>query len=135
MHHWSETAARIAATSRTSEKVATLAAYLRTLDPDELPLAVRYMTGRPFAERESRTTGIGWAAIATVAQELVGARAGALGAAYNDSSDLGQAIHDLFASHEFVPDGHPPSLPEVDAAFSAVAAARGAAAKGAVLRA
>jgi DNA ligase-1 len=135
MHRWSETAGRIAATSRTSEKVGTLAAYLRTLTPDELPLAVRYMTGRPFAERESRTTGIGWAAIAAVAQELVGARAGALGAAYNDSSDLGQAMFDMFASHEFAPVGHPPSLPEVDASFTAIAAARGAAAKGAVLRA
>ena len=50
MHRWSEIAARIAATSRTSEKVGTLAAYLRDLNADELPLAVRYMTGRPFAE-------------------------------------------------------------------------------------
>src|SRR3954464_3740187 len=135
MHRWSETAARISATSRTSEKVGTLAAYLQTLSAEELPLAVRYMTGRPFAERESRTTGIGWAAIAATAQELVGARAGALGAAYNDSSDLGKAVFDLFASHEFEPVDHPPSLPEVDAAFTAVAAARGAGPKGAALRA
>jgi len=134
MHRWSETAARIAATSRTSEKVGTLAAYLRTLDADELPLAVRYMTGRPFAERDPRSTGIGWAAIAATAQELVGARPGALGAAYNDSSDLGQAVHDLFAGHEYEPVGHPPSLPDADAAFGAVADARGAAAKAAALR-
>ena len=40
MRRWSETAARIAATTRTTEKVATLAEYLRTLTPDELPLAV-----------------------------------------------------------------------------------------------
>jgi len=134
MHHWSETAARISATSRTSEKVATLAGYLRSLNADELPLAVRYMTGRPFAESDGRSTGIGWAAIAATAQELVGAKPGALGAAYNESSDLGQAVFDLFASHEFVPERHPPSLPEVDGAFSAIAASRGAAAKGAALR-
>jgi DNA ligase-1 len=134
MHRWSETAARIAATSRTSEKVATLAAYLRSLGPDELPLAVRYMTGRPFAERESRTTGIGWAAIAATAQELVGAKPGELSAAYNESSDIGQAMHDLFASREYVPVNHPPSLPDADAAFTAIAAARGAAAKAAVFR-
>src|SRR4051794_21452757 len=129
MHRWSENAARIAATSRTSEKVGTLAAYLRSLGADELPLAVRYMTGRPFAERESRTTGIGWAAIAAVAQELVGARPGALGAAYNESSDLGQAVFDLFTSHEFEPVDHPPTLPDVDAAFGAIAQARGPVAK------
>src|SRR3954469_10623934 len=135
MHRWSETAARISATSRTSEKVGTLAAYLQTLDGDELPLAVRYMTGRPFAERDPRSTGIGWAAIAATAQELVGARAGALGAAYNDSSDLGQAVHDLFASHGYEPVSHPPSLTDADAAFSVVAGARGAAAKAVALRA
>ena len=134
MHRWSETAARIAATSRTSEKVGTLAAYLRDLNADELPLAVRYMTGRPFAERDPRSTGIGWAAIAAAAQELVGAGPGALGAAYNESSDLGQAVHDMFAAYEFEPRAHPPLLPEVDAAFSAVAAARGPAAKGVALR-
>jgi DNA ligase-1 len=134
MHHWSETAARISATSRTSEKVATLAAYLRSLDADELPLAVRYVTGRPFAEGDPRSTGIGWAAIAGTAQELVGAEPGALGAAYNESSDLGQAVFDLFDSHQFQPIDHPPTLPQVDAAFSTIADARGAAAKGAALR-
>jgi DNA ligase 1 len=135
MHRWSETAARIAATSRTSEKVGTLAAYLRTLSPSELPLAVRFMTGRPFAEGDPRSTGIGWAAIAAVAQELVGAQPGALGAAYNESSDLGQAIHDMFSTYEFEPMDHPPTLPDADTAFSAIAEARGAAAKGAALRA
>jgi DNA ligase-1 len=134
MRRWSETAARIAATSRTSEKVATLAAYLRSLSPAELPVAVRYMTGRPFAERETRTTGIGWAAIASTAQDLVGAAPGALGEAYNDSSDLGQAVHDLFAGHAYEPIGEPPSVPEVDAAFASIAQARGPQAKGAELR-
>ena len=83
--------------------MATLAEYLRSLAPDELPLAVRFLAGRPFAERDSRRTGIGWAAIAATAQELVGAAPGALGAAYNESSDLGQAVHDLFASHSCQP--------------------------------
>ena len=39
------------------------------------------MTGRPFPERDNRTPGIGWAALAGVAQELVGAPGGALSAA------------------------------------------------------
>lgn len=134
MRRWSEIAARIAATSRTSEKVATLAAYLQSLSPDELPLAVRFMTGRPFAERDARATGIGWAVIAATAQELVGAERGALGAAYNESSDLGQAVHDLFASHHYEPVGEPPTLPDVAAAFAEIAQARGPAAKGAALR-
>jgi DNA ligase-1 len=125
MRRWSEIATRIAATSRTSEKVAALAEYLRGLSSDELPIAVTYMTGRPFPERDPRTTGIGWAAIAAVAERLVDAPPGALGAAYNQSSDLGQAVEDLLAGHGHQPSGTPPTLPEVDVALSAVAAARG----------
>ena len=125
MRRWSETAARIAATTRTSEKVATLADYLRSLTPEELPIAVTYMTGRPFPERDPRTTGIGWAAIAAVVEALVDAQPGALGATYNDSSDLGQAVGDLLAAHGHEGTGKPPTLPEVDAAFAAIAAAKG----------
>jgi DNA ligase-1 len=125
MRRWSEVATRIAATTRTSEKVATLADYLRSLDAAELPIAVTYMTGRPFPERDPRTTGIGWAAIAAAAEALVDASPGALGAAYNQSSDLGQATGDLLAEHGHEPTGTPPTLPDVDAALSQVAAARG----------
>ncbi|MEP7378660.1 MAG: ATP-dependent DNA ligase [Chloroflexota bacterium] len=125
MRRWSEVAARIAATTRTSEKVATLADYLRSLTPAELPIAVTYMTGRPFPERDPRTTGIGWAAIAAAAESLVDAPPGALGASYKLSSDLGQAVDDLLATYNHEPKGIAPTLPEVDAAFSAMAAAKG----------
>jgi len=125
MRHWSEVAARIAATSRTTEKVSTLAEYLRSLTPEELPLAVTYLTGRPFPERDPRSSGIGWAAIAAVAGQIVDAGPGALGAAYNESSDLGQAVGDLFTSYDHEPTGDPPTLMDADAAFSAIAAARG----------
>jgi DNA ligase-1 len=133
MRRWSEVAARIAATTRTSEKVATLADYLRSLTPTELPIAVTYMTGRPFPERDPRTTGSGWAAIAAAAQSVVDAPPGALGASYNQSSDLGQAVGDLLESYNHEPTGLAPTLPEVDAAFSAIATAKGAA-KGKPLR-
>jgi DNA ligase-1 len=134
MREWSDVASRIAATSRTSEKVATLAGYLRNLSPAELPIAVTYLTGRPFPERDSRVTGIGWATIAAVAESVTGAPAGALGAAYNQSSDLGQAVGDLFHERRHDAAGEPPSLEDVDDKLAAVAAARGASAKGELLR-
>ena len=59
MRRWSETAERLAATGRTSEKVAILAEYLRSLSPAELPIAVTYLSGRPFPERDPRTTDLG----------------------------------------------------------------------------
>jgi DNA ligase-1 len=134
MERWSKVAAAIAATSRTSQKTKLLADYLRLLTPAELPWAVTFMTGRPFPERDNRTPGIGWAALAGVAQEVVGAPSGALSAAYNASSDLGQAVGDLFAQYEHQPEGSLPTLPEVGAAFEQMSEARGAAAKAAVLR-
>ena len=125
MRRWSDVATRIAATSRTSEKVSALAEYLRALPASELPLAVTYLTGRPFPERDPRSTGIGWSAIAAVAERVANAGPGALGAAYNQSSDLGQAVGDLFAESGHNPPGPPPSLMDVDAAVTSVAAARG----------
>jgi DNA ligase-1 len=133
MREWSDLTQRIAATTRTSEKVAALAGYLRGLRPSQLPIAVTYLTGRPFPERDARVTGIGWAAIASVAESVTGAPAGALGAAYNRSSDLGQAVGDLFRERGHEARGEPPALEEVDATMSAIAAARGAAAKAELL--
>ncbi|CAN5859311.1 ATP-dependent DNA ligase [soil metagenome] len=130
---WSEVAARVSSTTRTSAKVATLAEYLRGLQSDELPLAVSFFTGRPFAERDPRSVGIGWAAVASVAEGLVDAPAGALSVAYNASSDLGQAVGDLLAEHGHVSRAESPSLPEVADAFGRLAAARGPAAKRAIL--
>ncbi|HXI46407.1 MAG TPA: hypothetical protein VNH13_08910, partial [Candidatus Acidoferrales bacterium] len=61
MRRWSELAERVAATTRTSEKTALLADYLRSLSAEELPIAVVFLTGRPFPEADQRATGIGWA--------------------------------------------------------------------------
>ena len=45
MRRWSDLAERVAATTRTSEKTGLLAEYLRTLDPEDLPIAVVFLTG------------------------------------------------------------------------------------------
>ena len=44
MRRWSELAERVAATTRTSEKTALLADYLRSLTPEELPVAAVFLT-------------------------------------------------------------------------------------------
>jgi DNA ligase-1 len=134
MRRWSETAERVAATSRTSEKVATLADYLRSLTPAELPLAVTYFSGRPFPERDPRTTGLGWAAVGAAAEAEADAEPGALGRYYDRSSDLGQAVFDLLTEAERRPAGELPALTDVDAAFTAIAATRGAAEKMRIFR-
>jgi hypothetical protein len=89
MRRWSELADRLAATTRTSEKTALLAEYLRSLTPDELPIATVFLTGRPFAEGDPRAIGLGWSAVSATVAELAGVPRTALGEAYDRFSDLG----------------------------------------------
>src|SRR5687768_3528678 len=97
MRRWSELAERVAGTTRTSEKTALLADYLRSLAPVELPIATVFLTGRPFPESDQRAAGLGWAAIATTVTALAGVPRSALGEAYDRSSDLGVAVGDVLA--------------------------------------
>ena len=135
MRRWSELAEHLAATTRTSEKTALLAEYLRTLTPEELPIASIFLTGRPFAEADQRAAGLGWSAIATTVTDLAGVSRSTLGEAYDRSSDLGIAVADvLTAAGHLPPAGTGLALPEVAAAFAAIEAASGAANKSAILR-
>jgi DNA ligase-1 len=135
MRRWSELAERVAATTRTSEKTALLADYLASLSADELPIAAVFLTGRPFPEADQRAAGLGWSAIASTVAQLAGVERSALGEAYDRSSDLGMAVADVLARAGHAPDpAIAPTLPEVAAAYAAIEAASGPAAKGAILR-
>lgn len=134
MRRWSETADLVSGTRRTSEKVDLVAAYLRSLEPDDLAPAAVFFSGRPFAECDARTTGLGWAAISEAAEEVAGSGPGEMGRSYDRSSDVGTAVGDLLADAGHVPPGEPPTLREVAAAFSRLAETRGAAAKRGVYR-
>ncbi len=135
MRRWSELAEHLAATTRTSEKTALLAEYLRSLTPDELPFAAVFLTGRPFAEADQRAAGLGWSAIATTVSQIADVPRSALGEAYDRSSDLGIAVAEVLrmAGHAPAPELSP-TLPEVAAAFTGIELASGAARKSAVLR-
>ena len=135
MRRWSDLAERVAATTRTSEKTALLADYLRSLTPDELPIAAVFMTGRPFPETDQRSAGLGWAAIVDAVAALTGGSRADLGAAYDRHSDLSLAVEDVLAAagHAPPPDTSP-TLPEVAATFAAIEAASGPAAKTVLLR-
>ncbi len=130
MHRWSEVAEQVAATSRTSEKVARIATYLRTLSPTELPIATVFFSGRPFPEADGRALGVGWSAIAAATLALVDGDATALARAYDRHSDLGRAVGDVLAEAGHRPDpAASPRLSEVAAAFVEIEATPGSAAK------
>jgi DNA ligase 1 len=130
MRRWSDLAERVAATTRTSEKTALLADYLRSLRPDELPVAAVFLTGRPFPEADQRATGLGWSSIMTAITGLTGASREDLGRAYDRYSDLSLAVEDVLAQAGHAPPPEvSPTLREVAATFAAVESASGPAAK------
>jgi DNA ligase-1 len=134
MRRWSELAERVAATTRTSEKSGLLAEYLRTLTPEELPIAVVFLTGRPFPEADQRATGIGWATIANALGKVSGTDRAELAAAYDRFSDISAAVGDVLANADHAPDPDvAPSLVDVAATFAAVEAASGPARKAELL--
>jgi DNA ligase-1 len=135
MRRWSELAERVAATTRTSEKTALLADYLRSLGADELPIAVVFLTGRPFPEADQRATGIGWAAIAAAVSAVTGeADRAVLAEAYDRYSDLAAAVADVLANSGHAPDPDAsPSLVEVASTFAAIESASGPARKAVLL--
>jgi DNA ligase-1 len=134
MRRWSELAERVASTTRTSEKTGLLADYLRTLDEDELPIAVVFLTGRPFPEADQRATGIGWATIANAVAQVTGSGRADLAAAYDRFSDISAAVGDVLANAGHAPDeAGSPSLVEVAATFAAIEAASGPARKAELL--
>ena len=83
MRRWSELAERVASTTRTSEKTGLLADYLRSLTPEELPVAAVFLTGRPFPEADQRATGLGWSSMMAAITALTGATRDDLGEAYD----------------------------------------------------
>jgi len=136
MRRWSVVADRIAATSGTSAKTAILADYLAGLGPDDLPIAAVFMTGRPFGAADQRPVGVGWSAITDAVLRVADADRDALTRAYDRSSDVSTAVTDVLAEAGQAPDpAGEPSLVEVRAAFEAIEAAQGAAAKVEVLAA
>jgi DNA ligase-1 len=133
MRRWSELAERVAATTRTSEKTALLADYLRSLPPEQLPIAAVFLAGRPFAMADQRAAGLGWATIAATVAQLADAPAGALGEAYDRSSDLGVAVADVLGRRTVQPDpNETPSLLDVASAYASIQVASGPARKAAI---
>lgn len=135
MRLWAETAEQVRATRKTSQKTDLVAIYLRSLDDADLATAAVFLSGRPFAERDRRQIGLGWAAISAVVEKVARVGEGALRAAYDRSSDVGTAVGELLAEvgHEPPAGTAPLTLRDVAAGFDALAAARGSEVKRDVL--
>lgn len=89
MLDFARAAAAVGATSATLEKTRLLAAYLRTLDPDDLRRAAVFLTGRAFSPSQRRTLGLGWSAVSKVVSRISGRAPEELDLLFQKHSDLG----------------------------------------------
>src|SRR6202521_659374 len=126
----------IAATTKKLEKTALVAAYLRSslrsAPLNEAATAAIFLSGRPFPAHEEATLQVGGALLWRVIGELSGKSQDELTEIYRRYGDAGSV------AAEALPDrpesGLALTLTEVQRAFYEIAAARGPAAKAALLR-
>jgi DNA ligase 1 len=134
MLRFSETADRIAATSKKLEKTALLADYLKSLPPDQAAIAAIFFSGRPFPMWEETTLQVGGSLLWRLVQELSGKTEEELTAAYRKYGDLGAVAGAVLPDNNDPCSGGRPRPPsEVQQIFRQIAAARGPVAKGALV--
>jgi DNA ligase-1 len=121
------------ATRSRLEKRRRLIDYLRALPDEALPLAVTYLSGRPFPRGDGRTLSVGGATLdAALRAALPDLTGEAITAAWRRHADAGDAAAELWTGATPT-DPTPVRLADVAASFQALHAARGPRAKTALL--
>jgi DNA ligase-1 len=130
MLRFAQTCDAVAATSKKLQKTAIVADYLKSRTCDEAAVSAVFLSGRAFAAWEETTLQIGGSVLWRVVAELSGKDEAALTAAYRRHGDLGAV------AAEVLPGRAEQGLKilEVEDTFRQVAAARGPAAKSALVR-
>jgi len=148
MHTFAETADRIAATTRKLEKTAILADYLKSIPVEDAAVTAVFFSGRPFPVWEETTLQVGGTMLWRIVAELSGRTEHELTAAYRKLGDLGAVAEAVLPDNNGPRSGGPARFAEalsevewgpctpttVRRQFREMAAARGPAAKGALVR-
>jgi DNA ligase 1 len=150
MRQFAETADWIAATTKKLEKAALLAEYLKSIPVDEAAVSAVFFSGRPFPMWEEATLQVGGTLLWRIVQELSGKDESDLTAAYREHGDLGAVAAAVLPDNSDLGNEDPrndpcnedpcrgsrcPHLPSnVQRIFREISAARGPAAKGALVR-
>jgi DNA ligase-1 len=131
MRTLAEACERIAGTTKKLEKIAIVADYLKSNPPEEASAAAIFLSGGPFPVWEETNLQVGGRLLWQVVEELSGRSQQELTAAYRKHGDLGAVAAELLPV---------PSTDcnlresEVQKSFRRIAAARGPAAKSALVR-
>jgi DNA ligase-1 len=130
MQQLDETCEAIAATTKKLQKTAIVADYLKLRTADEAAASAVFLSGRAFPAWEETTLQVGGALLWRVVADLSGRDEAALTAAYRKHGDLGAVAGDLLPEKS----GQGLGILEVCNIFRGIAAARGPAAKTALVR-
>ena len=130
MLKFAQTCESIAATTKKSQKTAIVSDYLNSRTINEAAVSAVFLSGRPFAVWEETTLQIGGTLLWRVIAEISGKAQAALSAAYRKHGDLGAVAEEVLPekSREML------NILEVEDVFRQIAAARGSAAKSALVR-
>ena len=130
MQRFATTCDAIAATTKKLQKTAIVAEYLKSRTTNEAAASAVFLSGRPFPAWEEATLQIGGRWLWRIVAELAGKDEGELTAAYRRSGDLGAVAEAVLPER----GGPGVGVLEVESTFRRIAAARGPAAKVAIVR-
>jgi DNA ligase 1 len=131
MKKLTDTCEQIAATTKKLEKIALVADYFKSRIPGEAAVSAVFLSGRPFPVWEQTTLQVGGRLLWRVVEELSGKSEEDLSAAYRRHGDLGSVAGEVMPQNQGT---GALSVLEVLERFRAIAAARGPAAKAALVR-
>jgi DNA ligase-1 len=131
MQNLAETCEQIAGTTKKLEKIALVAHYLKSRTPEEAAVSAVFLSGRAFPVWEETTLQVGESLLWRAVQELSGKSEKELTAAYRRHGDLGAVAAEVLPARR---EGRNLSVLEVQERFRQIAAARGPAAKSALIR-
>jgi DNA ligase-1 len=131
MHRLAEACERIAGTTKKLEKIAIVADYLKSRTPEEAAVSAVFFSGRPFPVWEETTLQVGGSLLWRTVAELSGKSEQELTASYRRHGDLGAVAAEVLPGRVGSQDL---SVLEVQQRFRQIAAGRGPAAKGALVR-
>ena len=133
MRQLAELCEQITATTKKLEKIALVADYLKSRSSDEAAVSAVFLSGRPFAVWEETTLNVGGALLWQTVSELAGKSEAELTGSYRKFGDLGSVAGAVLPPKKEAGTDSPGTV-EVQKTFRELAAARGPAAKRAIVR-
>lgn len=124
-------AERVASRSGRLEKIRLVSEYLRKLPDEDLPRAVRFLSGKPFGSRDPRRLAVGHASLREAAIAASGWDPETVRLSIREVGDIGEAIGLLMWGRT---EERPLSLAEAESLYAELARLRRAAEKEELLR-